>query len=48
MRSIVWSAVLATAFGISTIAAAVAGGPHELITALGTCGIIAAVLNLKN
>ena len=48
MRSIVWSAVLAAALGVSSVVAALVGGSHELVTALGACGVIIAVLNINN
>lgn len=48
MRTIVWSAVVATGFGAATVAVALLGGSHELVTGLGLAGLIAAMLNLNN
>jgi len=48
MRSIVWSAVLAAAFGIAAVGAAVLGGPHDIVLAFSACGIIAALLNANS
>lgn len=48
MSSIVWSAVAATVCGVAAVAAAVFGGPHDIVLALGIAGVIAAVLSSNN
>jgi len=45
---IVWSAVAAACCGLVAVIAAAAGGPQELVLAIGLGGVIAALLNLQN
>lgn len=48
MNSVVWPAVVATVCGALCLAVAVFRGPHEIVLALASCGVIAALLNKSN
>lgn len=47
MNTIVWSAVIAAVAASAAVLAAIAGGSHNLVLALGLGGVVAALLNLQ-
>jgi hypothetical protein len=47
LRDVVWTAVVATAAGAMSVAAAAAGASTELVMSLGLYGIILAILTPK-
>jgi hypothetical protein len=47
LRDVVWTAVVATAAGAMSVAAAAAGASTELVMSLGLYGIILAILAPK-
>ena len=47
LRDVVWTAVVATAAGAMSVAAAAAGASTELVVSLGLYGIILAILAPK-